>query len=278
MKNLRERLAHLVDHGDADGDAQKLEARELDDAAGALERRVDPYEGRTGPIRRAYRSPADGELHEFGLYVPPSFARATKKRWPLIVVLHGMNGRPMAMLRWFFGGDVKGKEQEWEDRHWILDDAKPGRPRRGPDAETARSTRSSSRRAATATRCTATSAKTTCFACSSGRGAPTPSIPIASRSPARRWGASAPRPSPSATPISSPPPRRSAATTATSCVATCRGDRCARGSACSPKSDRTWSGPRTARTCRCGSCTGRRISRKPTAASSSIATNSSGTR
>ena len=133
VRYLRDRLGHLVDHGDTDFEAQKLEARELDDAAAALERGTDPYEHRTGPIRRAYRSPVDDKLHEFGLYVPPAYAHSSpKKRWPLIVVLHGLNGRPMAMLRWFFGGDVKGKEQEWEDRHWTMDDASLAAL--GPDA------------------------------------------------------------------------------------------------------------------------------------------------
>ena len=122
VRYLRERLAHLVDHGDADADAQKAEAHELDDAATALDHAIDPYDRRTGPIRRAYLSPADGELHEFGLYVPAGYTPGTKRRWPLVVALHGMNGRPMAMLRWFFGGDAKGKEQDWEDRRWSTDD------------------------------------------------------------------------------------------------------------------------------------------------------------
>jgi hypothetical protein len=37
VANLRDRLLHLVDHGDVDGDAQRLEARELDAAATALD-------------------------------------------------------------------------------------------------------------------------------------------------------------------------------------------------------------------------------------------------
>ncbi len=120
VQNLRDRLAHLVDHGDADADAQKLEAQELDDAASALDHGTDPYERRTGPARRAYRSPADDSLQELGLYVPPGYDPSSKRRWPLIVALHGLNGRPMAMLRWFFGGDVRGKDQDWEERHWTV--------------------------------------------------------------------------------------------------------------------------------------------------------------
>jgi predicted esterase len=130
--NLRDRLVRLVDHGDNDMDAQKLETRELDDAASSLESGADPYEHRTGPIRRAYRSSVDDGIHEFGLYVPPGYTPGAKRRWPLVVALHGLNGRPMAMLRWFFGGDVKGKDQDWEDRHWTVVDPKATPPRSPP--------------------------------------------------------------------------------------------------------------------------------------------------
>jgi predicted esterase len=64
-------------------------------------------------MRRAYRSPADGQLSEFGLYVPPGMD--TRRRYPLIVALHGMNGRPMQMLSWLFGHD-DGHDSAWQDR------------------------------------------------------------------------------------------------------------------------------------------------------------------
>jgi hypothetical protein len=35
----------------------------------------------------------------------------------LIIALHGLDGYPMSMLRWFFGFDEEGKEQPWEERH-----------------------------------------------------------------------------------------------------------------------------------------------------------------
>ncbi len=136
VANLREHLARLLDHGDADGDAQRLEARELEEAATALEHAADPYERRTGPMRRAYRSIADDSLQEFGLYVPPAYETGAKKRWPLIVALHGLNGRPMAMLRWFFGGDARGKDQDWEDRHWTVQ-PDPSRKDNRPPADEA---------------------------------------------------------------------------------------------------------------------------------------------
>ena len=130
IANLREHLVHLADHGDSDFDAQKLESAELEAAATGLDRATDPYDRRTGPMRRAYRSAIDDSLQEFGLYVPPGFDPGSKKRWPLIVALHGMNGRPVAMLRWFFGGDIRGKDQDFEDRHWTVtpDPKKPPPP------------------------------------------------------------------------------------------------------------------------------------------------------
>jgi len=113
--HLRDRLSGFVTRGDGDLTAQIDDARELDDIATALESRRDPYAGRTGAMRRAYRSPADGKLSEFALYVPPDFDPT--KKYPLIVALHGMNGRPMEMLMWLFGHDDPSRDGFWEDRH-----------------------------------------------------------------------------------------------------------------------------------------------------------------
>jgi predicted esterase len=115
VEHLCDRLATFVAHGDGEIQAQIEDAHELDDLASALEAKRDPYVGRKGPMRRAYRSPADGKLSEFALYVPPDFD-ATKK-YPLIVALHGMNGRPMEMLMWLFGHDDPARDAYWEDRH-----------------------------------------------------------------------------------------------------------------------------------------------------------------
>ncbi len=130
VEHLRRRLVHLSSRGDADLEAQAKEARELDVAASRIEAQRDPFEGRTGPLRRAYRSPVDGQPQPYALYVPESFRAATgatgatasagsapRRTWPLIVALHGLNGKPMAMLRHFFGGDDPKRDQEWEDRH-----------------------------------------------------------------------------------------------------------------------------------------------------------------
>jgi poly(3-hydroxybutyrate) depolymerase len=117
VMNLRNRLVTLVSRGDADKEAQESEARELEEAVTALDKQTDPYARRTGPMRRAYTSPVDFEMSEFGLYVPTSYRPGTRRTYPLIVALHGLNGKPMSMLRWVFGFDEPSKEVDWEDRH-----------------------------------------------------------------------------------------------------------------------------------------------------------------
>jgi len=114
-EHLRERLVAFVGRGDADDEALASEAAELEDDTKALEGKRDPYAARTGPMRRAYRSPADGQLSEFGFYAPPNMEEGRK--YPLIVALHGMNGYAMSMLRWLFGYDDPGRDQAWEERH-----------------------------------------------------------------------------------------------------------------------------------------------------------------
>jgi len=121
VRFLTQRLSHLVARGDADADAQAEEARELDGLAASLERGRDPYRGKVGPVRRAITSSIDGALSEFGLYVPaayrPDISHDISRKFPLIVGLHGLNGRAMAIMRWMFGGDDPKRDQAWEDRH-----------------------------------------------------------------------------------------------------------------------------------------------------------------
>jgi predicted esterase len=112
-----DRVVSFGSHSDTDLEGQLDEARELDRLATALEQGVDPYVDRTGPMRRAYRSPIDDSLAEFGLYVPPSYRPGTKRHWPLIVGLHGLNQRPLAMVRYLLGLKDPTKENAWEDRH-----------------------------------------------------------------------------------------------------------------------------------------------------------------
>lgn len=117
LEHLAARLGTLASRGDADEDAQVAEARELSELVAATRAGKDALAARTGFVRRAYRSPVDGGLAEYGVYVPRSFAPGRPRRYPLVVALHGYDGRPMAMLRWFFGGDDPSREQPWEERH-----------------------------------------------------------------------------------------------------------------------------------------------------------------
>lgn len=114
---LRDRLADLVSRGDNDVEALRTETRELDSLAQILANGGDPYRTQTGPMRRAYRSALDGSLSEFGLYVPKTYRPNGKRTYPLIVALHGLNGHPMAIMRWVFGDDDQKRDQAWEDRH-----------------------------------------------------------------------------------------------------------------------------------------------------------------
>ncbi len=117
IEHLRSRLAHFLAKGDLDVEAQTDEARELDGLAASLERKVDPYAGKSGIMRRAIRSPIDGDLTDFGLYVPPSYRPGSSRRYPLVVALHGLNSLPMSMMRAVFGFDDDKKESAWKDRH-----------------------------------------------------------------------------------------------------------------------------------------------------------------
>lgn len=118
LQNARNRLVGAQNRGDTDVEALTAETRELTTALDALEKEKDPYATRTGGMRMAYRSPIDNALAEYGLYVPPSYVPGTKRKYPLIVGLHGLNGRALAMLRYMFGGDDPKKENDWEDRHF----------------------------------------------------------------------------------------------------------------------------------------------------------------
>jgi dipeptidyl aminopeptidase/acylaminoacyl peptidase len=48
---------------------------------------IDPFEGRTGYIRKAYRSERDNTLQPYVVYLPPHFDK--NKKYPLFVFLHG---------------------------------------------------------------------------------------------------------------------------------------------------------------------------------------------
>jgi predicted esterase len=120
MVHLRDRFAHYVNGGDKDLETLATDARTIIEYAADIEARRDPLRVHSGIRRFAYKSPLDGEPSPFGMYVPASYVDAhgaRTKTYPLIVVLHGLNGRPNSMMRHFFGHDDEGRDPEWEDRH-----------------------------------------------------------------------------------------------------------------------------------------------------------------
>ncbi|HEY1957219.1 MAG TPA: alpha/beta hydrolase-fold protein [Polyangiaceae bacterium] len=117
LQNARNRIAAAQNRGD--GDATYLdETRDLAALVDALDHGRDPYASRKGAMRMAYRSPVDGALAEYGLYVPPSYYPGTRRKYPLIVGLHGLNGHGMSMMMWLFGGDEEKLTQDYEEVHW----------------------------------------------------------------------------------------------------------------------------------------------------------------
>ncbi len=115
LRLLADRLLRFTNDGDTDYPALDAEAADLSRVLSAVEAGTDPWKERVGPHRRAYLSTSDGMPQELAVYVPPGYD--PKRKLPLVVALHGLDGYPMAMLRWFFGKDETGKDQSWEERH-----------------------------------------------------------------------------------------------------------------------------------------------------------------
>ena len=200
-----------------------------------------------GTMRRAIRH-ADRRRRRAssGSTSRPRTSAASTRKYPLVVGLHGMNGYPMAMMRCALR---RATTRSTISRGRIATSV----PLPPVDAFVITPY-------GTATRCTASSARTTsCYAVAVGdeafpdrRDARHDHRPVDGR---HRLG----RRCPSTARTSSPPPRRSAATTATSSAATSRARAMRPWERSSPKSARTSSGRRTASTCRSTSCTARRI-------------------
>lgn len=104
-----ERLRDLVAVGDGDAAHLRELAATLRAGVEALARREDPFAGRTGVMRRAYRSPLDGTLQEYSVYVPGSYRG--DRAFPMVVGLHGLHGSAHRMLP-----VLMGLYDEHEDR------------------------------------------------------------------------------------------------------------------------------------------------------------------
>ena len=110
-----QRLARLVSAGDPDLAYLREEAATLGSLLRSVREGRDPYVGRTGALHRAWRSPLDGTLQEFSLYVPPRYRAA--ERIPLVVGLHGLHGGAHRMLPVLVGQYDETEDRTHADRH-----------------------------------------------------------------------------------------------------------------------------------------------------------------
>lgn len=117
IEHLVARVRFYAEKGDGDVRAQLDEAAWLAEWADHVLAGRDPVKLVRGAKRIAYRSPLDGKPSSFGVYVPPKLDEKGERAYPLVVGLHGLNGKPMNMMRWFFGRDDDAHDGEWEDRH-----------------------------------------------------------------------------------------------------------------------------------------------------------------
>lgn len=115
VERAAERLAGLVAEGDRDLPHLVAEARLLEELLDALAAGRDPYAGRTGALRRAYRSPLDGSLQEYSLYVPPSYRG--DRAFPVVVGLHGLHGSAHRMLPILVGIYDEGESRAHAERY-----------------------------------------------------------------------------------------------------------------------------------------------------------------
>ncbi|MEZ4392626.1 MAG: alpha/beta hydrolase-fold protein [Polyangiales bacterium] len=115
IERAAERLGELVSTRDRDAAFVDAEARDLTELLDALREGRDPYRGRQGALRRAYRSPLDGSLQEYSVYVPPSYRG--DRPFPVVVGLHGLHGSAHRMLPILLGLYDESESRSHADRH-----------------------------------------------------------------------------------------------------------------------------------------------------------------
>lgn len=120
----KDSLLHHIDdvtndlaRGDPDVSWIKRRTEEAEQFVQTLEQGKSPYTGRTGVVRRAYRSPLDGNVQPYVLFVPRAY-RPGGKALPLVVASHGLGNRPEVALRVVLGEAPEGGFQgTHEARH-----------------------------------------------------------------------------------------------------------------------------------------------------------------
>lgn len=112
---LRERLRELLGAPSADLASVKVFSDDLRRLLGPLSRGLDPLDTLEGSVRLGLVAAVDGRAQELALYLPP-LPRAATRRYPLVVALHGLDGRAMNFLRATLGEHATGLEGVARDR------------------------------------------------------------------------------------------------------------------------------------------------------------------
>jgi len=103
-----QRIERLVERRSGYTSWLRSEARALDRLARDIESGEDPYARRRGVYYRAYRSPIDGQLQPYAVFVPDRYRPS--RAMPLVVSLHGLSSRVMMNLRQVLGYDRAEEE------------------------------------------------------------------------------------------------------------------------------------------------------------------------
>ncbi|MCA9561938.1 MAG: prolyl oligopeptidase family serine peptidase [Myxococcales bacterium] len=101
------RMTGLLEGGEPPSDWLDHQVDQLNRQVRELGAGRDPYRTQTGSFYRAYRSPIDGQLQHYAIYVPSGrdgqYDRS--EALPLVVSLHGLRGPVMLNLRRVLGFD-----------------------------------------------------------------------------------------------------------------------------------------------------------------------------
>lgn len=74
--------------------------RSLDRLITPLRKGEDPLRA-AGVVTLAHPASSDGSLQSFAVHIPSSYAHASERRYPLVVLLHGYNGSPTSVMQAF---------------------------------------------------------------------------------------------------------------------------------------------------------------------------------
>jgi len=95
-----ERVASLAARSDAPPSRLNRAAQNLEALCDVLERGASPAH-EPGVMHLARRSSIDGRPQRLWVHVPRGYVRGGDRRYPLVIALHGFNGRPRGVMRAF---------------------------------------------------------------------------------------------------------------------------------------------------------------------------------